>query len=91
MWPSVRRGEEENIFPYQEDADVMFNSALVYELSVLKQYAEPVLFSVPRDGAEYVEAKRLLKFLDYFLGVSSEEIPHNSLIREFIGGSCFKV
>ena len=91
MWPSVRRGEEENIFPYQEDADVMFNSALVYELSVLKQYAEPVLFSVPRDSAEYVEAKRLLKFLDYFLCVSSEEIPHNSLIREFIGGSCFKV
>ena len=91
MWPSVRRGEEENIFPYQEDADVMFNSALVYELSVLKQYAEPVLFSVPRDSAEHVEAKRLLKFLDYFLGVSSEEIPHNSLIREFIGGSCFKV
>ena len=91
MWPSVRRGEEENIFPYQEDADVMFNSALVYELSVLKQYAEPVLFSVPRDSAEYVEAKRLLKFLDYFLGVSSEEIPNNSLIREFIGGSCFKV
>ena len=91
MWPSVRRGEEENIFPYQEDADVMFNSALVYELSVLKQYAEPVLFSVPRDSAEYVEAKRLLKFLDYFLGVSSEEIPHNSLIREFIGGGCFKV
>lgn len=91
MWPSVRRGEEENIFPYQEDADVMFNSALVYELAVLKQYAEPVLFSVPRESAEYVEAKRLLKFLDYFLGVSSEEIPHNSLIREFIGGSCFKV
>ena len=91
MWPSVRRGEEENIFPYQEDADVMFNSALVYELSVLKQYAEPVLFSVPRDSAEYVEAKRLLKFLAYFLGVSSEEIPNNSLIREFIGGSCFKV
>ena len=87
MWPSVRRGEEENIFPYQEDADVMFNSALVYELSVLKQYAEPVLFSVPRDSAEYGEAKRLLKFLDYFLGVSSEEIPHNSLIRVCFGGS----
>ncbi len=91
MWPSVRKGEEENIFPYQEDADIMFNSALVYELSVLKQYAEPVLFSVPRDSAEYMEAKRLLKFLDYFLGVSSEEIPRNSLIREFIGGSCFRV
>ena len=91
MWPSVRKGEEENIFPYQEDADVMFNSALVYELSVLKQYAEPLLFGVPRDSAEYIEAKRLLKFLDYFLGVSSEDIPKNSVVREFIGGSCFKV
>ena len=91
MWPSVRKGEKENIFPYQEDTDVMFNSALVYELSVLKQYAEPILFSVPRDSAEYVEAKRLLKFLDYFLGVSSEDIPRNSIVREFIGGSCFKV
>ena len=87
----MRRGEKENIFPYQEDADVMFNSALVYELSVLKQYAEPILFSVPRDSEEYVEAKRLLKFLDYFLGVSSEDIPRNSIVREFIGGSCFKV
>ncbi len=91
MWPSVRRGEEENIFPYQEEADVMFNSALVYELAVLKQYAEPLLFGVPRDSAEYLEAKRLLKFLDYFLGVSSEDIPKNSILREFIGGSCFKV
>lgn len=91
MWPSVRRGEEENIFPYQEDADVMFNSALVYELSVLKSYAEPLLFGVPRDSAEYMEAKRLLKFLDYFLGVSSGDIPNNSIVREFIGGSCFKV
>lgn len=91
MWPSVRRGEEENIFPYQEEADVMFNSALVYELAVLKQYAEPILFGVPRDSAEYIEAKRLLKFMDYFLGVSSEDIPKNSVLREFIGGSCFKV
>lgn len=91
MWPSVRRGEEENIFPYQEEADVMFNSALVYELAILKQYAEPLLFSVPRDSEEYLEAKRLLKFLDYFLGVSSEDIPKNSILREFIGGSCFKV
>lgn len=90
-WPSVRRGEEENIFPYQEEADVMFNSALVYEFAVLKQYAEPLLFGVPRDSAEYLEAKRLLKFLDYFLGVSSEDIPRNSILREFIGGSCFKV
>ena len=69
----------------------MFNSALVYELSVLKQYAEPVLFSVPRDSAEYVEAKRLLKFLDYFVGIPSEEIPKNSLLREFVGGGCFKI
>lgn len=91
MWPSVRKGEEENIFPFQEEADVMFNSALVYELSVLKQYAEPILFGVPRDSEEYMEAKRLLKFLDYFLGVSSERIPTNSILREFIGGSCFRV
>jgi uridine kinase len=91
MWPSVRRGEEANIFPYQEEADVIFNSALVYELAVLKQYAEPLLFGVPRDSEEYIEAKRLLKFLDYFLGVSSEDIPKNSILREFIGGSCFKV
>ncbi len=90
-WPSVRRGEEQNIFPYQEEADVMFNSALVYEFAVLKQYAEPLLFSVPRNSREYLEAKRLLKFLDYFLGVSSEDIPKNSVLREFIGGSCFKV
>ena len=90
-WPSVRRGEEENIFPYQEDADIMFNSALVYELAVLKQYAQPLLFQIPKDAPEYVEAKRLLKFLDYFLGISSEDIPHNSIVREFIGGSCFKV
>ncbi len=90
-WDSVRRGEENNIFPYQEDADVMFNSALVYELSVLKLYAEPLLFGIPKDCPEYMEAKRLLKFLDYFLGVSSEDVPKNSIIREFIGGSCLKV
>ena len=91
MWPSVRRGEESNIFPFQEEADVMFNSAAVYELSVLKQYAEPILFQIPKDCEEYLEAKRLLKFLDYVLGVSSEMIPQNSIVREFIGGSCFKV
>lgn len=91
MWSSVRRGEEENIFPFQENADCMFNSALIYELSVLKQYAEPILFGIDRDCPEYVEAKRLLKFLDYFLGVSTEDIPKNSIIREFVGGSCFKV
>lgn len=91
MWPSVRRGEEQNIFPFQEDADVMFNSASVYELAVLKQYAEPLLFQIPEGCEEYLEAKRLLKFFDYVLGVSSEEIPHNSIVREFIGGSCFRV
>ncbi len=91
MWDSVRRGEEKNIFPFQEEADVMFNSALNYELAVLKQYAEPLLFSIGKEEPEYVEAKRLLKFLDYFLGISSEGLPNNSIIREFIGGSCFHV
>jgi uridine kinase len=91
MWPSVRRGEETYIFPFQESADVMFNSALVYELAVLKVYAEPLLFRIPRDSAEYLEAKRLLKFLDYFLPLPAEGISKNSLIREFVGGSCFNV
>lgn len=91
MWPSVRRGEEENIFPYQEEADVMFNSVLIYELAVLKQYAEPVLYGIEKDCEEYVEAKRLLKFLDYFVGVGSEHVPANSLLKEFIGGGCFQV
>lgn len=91
MWPSVRAGEEKNIFPFQESADVMFNSALLYELVILKQFAEPLLFGVDKNSAEYVEAKRLLKFLDYFLGASSEDVPKNSILREFIGGSCFRV
>lgn len=91
MWSSVRRGEEQYIFPFQENADVMFNSALIYELAVIKQYAEPVLFGIDRDAPEYVEAKRLLKFLDYFIGVSSEDIPKNSILREFIGNSVFHV
>lgn len=90
-WPSVRRGEEANIFPYQEEADVMFNSALVYELACLKVYAEPLLFGIDKSEPEYLEAKRLLKFLDYFISVPSEDIPHNSLLREFVGGSCFDV
>lgn len=90
-WKSVRNGEENHIFPYQEEADAMFNSALIYELSILKQYAEPLLFNIPQESPCYLEAKRLIKFLDYFLGVSSEEVPKNSLLREFIGGSCFKV
>ena len=91
MWPSVRQGEEENIFPYQEEADVMFNSALIYELAVLKQYVEPLLFGIERDCREYLEAKRLLKFLDYFVGIESSLVPANSLLREFIGGGCFRI
>lgn len=90
MWPSVRRGEEENIFPFQEDADIMFNSALIYELAVLKLYAEPLLFGVDRNSEEYIEAKRLLKFLDYFIGAPSDAVPKNSILKEFVGGSCFK-
>jgi len=91
MWPSVRRGEDENIFPYQGDADVVFNSALIYELSVLKQYAEPLLFGISKDDPEYLEAKRLLKFLNYFQGIDSNMVPNNSILREFIGGSVFHV
>ena len=91
MWDSVRRGEERYIFPFQEGADVMFNSALIYELAVLKMYAEPLLFAIDKDCPEYLEAKRLLKFLDYFLPMPSDGISQNSIIREFIGGSCFNV
>lgn len=91
MWSSVRRGEEENIFPFQEDADAMFNSAQIYELAVLKTFAEPLLFQIPKGDPEYHEAKRLLKFLNYFLGMPSEGLPNNSICREFVGGSCFNV
>lgn len=91
MWQSVRRGEERNIFPFQEQADVMFNSALIYELPVLKMYAEPLLFAIQPDSPQHMQAKRLLKFLDYFLQVPSEEVGRNSILREFIGGSCFHV
>ncbi len=91
MWPSVRAGEEANIFPFQEEADEMFNSAQIYELAVIKQYAEPLLFSIGKDEPEYYEAKRLLKFLDYFVSVDNSMLPRNSICREFVGGSCFKV
>ena len=91
MWSSVRAGEEQYIFPFQEQADVMFNSALIYELAVLKQYAEPILFGIREDEPAYMEAKRILKFLDYFVGVSSEDIPKNSILREFVGNSYFHV
>ena len=89
MWPSVRRGEENNIFPFQDSADMVFNSALIYEISLLKPYIQPLLFGVPRDSEEYIEAKRLLKFLNYFLPIPADNIPKTSLMREFIGGGCY--
>lgn len=91
MWPSVRRGEMENIFPYQESADAMFNSTLIYELAALKASAEPLLYSVKPEDPEYFEAKRLLKFLEYFLSMDISNLPNNSIVREFVGGSCFNV
>ena len=90
MWPSVRRGEERHIFPYQENANVMFNSSLFYEISVLRAIAEPVLREVPDTVEEYAEARRLLQFLDNFVPIAPDEIPPTSLLREFIGGSSFK-
>lgn len=89
MWASVRRGEERNIFPFQEDADIMFNSALIYELGVLKKYAEPLLAQITHEQVEYLEAKRLLKFLESFQKIDDTEIPLNSILREFTGSSCF--
>lgn len=89
-WASVRRGEERHIFPYQEHADVMFNSSLFYEISVLRPYAERILREVPDTVPEYAEARRMLKFLDNFIPVPPDEIPHTSVLREFIGGSTFK-
>lgn len=89
-WPSVRRGEEKWIFPFQEDADVMFNSALIFELAVLKKYAEPILAEVPKYCDEYTETHRLLKFLHFFVPIHDREIPPTSLLREFMGGSSFK-
>lgn len=91
MWGSVRRGEEENIFPFQESADAIFNSALLYEIAALKSFAEPLLYSVPEGTNEYLEARRLLKFLEYFLCMDTSKIPSNSIAREFVGGSCFNV
>ncbi|HOG04809.1 MAG: nucleoside kinase [Paludibacter sp.] len=89
-WPSIRRGEDKWIFPYQEDADVMFNSALIFELAVLKKYAEPVLSEVPQYCDEYAEAYRLIKFLGFFAPIPDREIPPTSLLREFTGGSSFR-
>lgn len=89
-WPSVRQGEDKYIFPYQENADVMFNSSLFYEISVLRRFIEPKLLEVPNTVPEFAEAKRLLKFLDNFLPIDPAEIPPTSILREFIGGSSFK-
>ena len=91
MWYSVRRGEEKHIFPYQESADVMFNSAAIYELAVLRTYIEPLLYGVPEGTPEYLEANRIRKMLSYVLPMPSEGVPHNAILREFIGGSVFRV
>ena len=90
MWPSVNKGEAENIFAYQEEADVMFNSSLIYELSVLKDYAIPLLNKITQEDAEYSEAKRLTSMLEYFESINSKLVPSNSLLREFIGNSVFE-
>ncbi len=85
IWPSVRRGEERNIFPFQEEADIMFNSALIYELAVLKPFAEKLLCEIGEEHVEFMEAQRLLKFLSYFLTVPADQVPTNSILREFVG------
>lgn len=91
IWNKVHTAETEFIFPFQESADAVFNSVLIYELAVLKQFAEPLLFNVSKHEPEYYEAKRLLKFLEYFVGVDTASVPTNSLLREFVGGGCFPV
>lgn len=91
MWPSVRKGEDKNIFPYQESADVMFNSALIYEIGAMKPFAEPLLYNIKPGEPEYFEAQRMLKFLEYFLAIGVDNVPNNSLCREFVGGSYFNV
>ena len=89
MWDSVNRGEEKNIFPYQEEADSMFNSSLIYEIAVLKDYALPLLKEIDNTVSEYSEAKKLISLLEYFESVPAEYVPTNSLLREFLGGSIF--
>ncbi|MCJ7855723.1 nucleoside kinase [Lachnospiraceae bacterium NSJ-143] len=90
-WPNVRRGEEQNIFPYQQNADIVFNSATIYELSVLKAFIVPLLYKIDKTMPEYITANRILKFLEYFLCAGTEAIPDNSLLKEFVGGSVFNV
>ena len=91
MWEDVQKGERENIFPFQEQSDVMFNSSLIYELPAIKMYAQPLLYKISEDAEEFYEAKRLLKFLDYILGMDISLVPANSILREFIGGGCFDI
>ena len=91
MWPSVNRGETNYIYPYQDCADVVFNSSLMYEIALLKPYVEPLLFEIPREDETYLEARRLLKFLSYFLTIPADAVPAVSLIREFIGGGCYQI
>ena len=88
-WPSVRRGEDKWIFPYQENADAMFNSAMIYELAALRPSAEPLLANVPESSPAHVDAYRLLRFLHYFKTVSKDDLPRTSLLREFVGGGVF--
>ena len=88
-WPSVRRGEEKWIFPFQENADAVFNSSLIFELGVMKDYLEPLLLSVGPDDPHYAEARRLADFLECFLSIPAEQVPANSVLREFLGGSSF--
>ena len=90
MWKTIREGEEKFIFPYQDDADVIVNSALVYEMGILKTYAEPLLFSVEETDENYPEALRLINLLRNILPIPSDDVPKDSVLREFIGGSCFK-
>ena len=88
-WSNVRGGEEKYVFPYQDDSDATFNTALIYEIGVLKTYVEPLLYSVDSDSEYYEEAKRLIDFLRLFLPIPSDAVPQDSILREFIGGSCF--
>ena len=90
MWPDIQKGELENIYPYQSNVDAAINSSLLYEIGVLKTYAEPLLYSISEGDSEYSEALRLINFLNNFLPIPSDDIPNDSVLREFIGGSCFK-
>ena len=90
MWSSIRKGEENNIYPYQDEADQVINSSLIYEIGVLKTYVEPLLFCVDESEEVYPEALRLINFLRNFLPIPGDSVPIDSVLREFIGGSCFK-